>query len=225
MRKKKETAEAVEILLRRYVGDDAERKASIQEERVNAEVARTIYELRKQAGFTQKELAELVGTTQSVISRLEDSDYDGHSLRMLDRVAKALNRRLTVLVAADDESVSTLRYVFREVVRGLRRKGGLTAEDLARKLHLDKDEIVAMERNSAYCPSPLTLHKLSKFYGIPQARLAALAGAVTTVPANVREQASRFAAKSDSFSKLTSEEKRALEEFVEFLRREEVAGD
>jgi hypothetical protein len=42
----------------------------------------------------------MIGTTQSVISRLEDADYRGHSLRMLARIAAALNQRLTVSMAA-----------------------------------------------------------------------------------------------------------------------------
>ena len=46
--------------------------------------------------MTQKQLAELVGTTQSVISRLEDADYEGHSLSMVNRIAKALDRRLII---------------------------------------------------------------------------------------------------------------------------------
>jgi transcriptional regulator with XRE-family HTH domain len=65
---------------------------------VNAAVARTIYELREQAGLSQKELADRVETTQSVISRLEDADYEGHSLSMLNRIAKALNRRVQVVM-------------------------------------------------------------------------------------------------------------------------------
>ena len=101
MRKGKETSDGVKILHRRYIGDDPERKASLQQERDNAEVARTIYELRKDAGLSQKELAHMVGTTQSVISRLEDDDYDGHSLKMLNRIAKALNCRVTVLITKD----------------------------------------------------------------------------------------------------------------------------
>lgn len=95
----KKTADAVEILHRRYIGDDEERKASLQAERINAEVARMIYDLRMEAGLTQKELAKRVGTTQSVISRIEDADYEGHSLSMLNRIATVLNRRLVVTVA------------------------------------------------------------------------------------------------------------------------------
>ena len=96
MAKKKKTIDAGKILKDRYIGDDAQRQASLQEERVNAEVARTIYELRQEAGLTQKQLADLVGTTQSVISRLEDADYEGHSLSMINRIAQALGRKLTV---------------------------------------------------------------------------------------------------------------------------------
>ena len=35
-------------------------------------------------------------TTQSVISRLEDADYEGHSLAMLNRIAAALERRVEI---------------------------------------------------------------------------------------------------------------------------------
>jgi len=95
-RKNKKRTDAVKILHGRYVGDDTKRKASLKEERVNAEVAAAIYKLRNKSKLTQKQLADLIDTTQSVISRLEDADYDGHSLSMLSRIAKALNKRLSV---------------------------------------------------------------------------------------------------------------------------------
>jgi transcriptional regulator with XRE-family HTH domain len=94
--KSKKTSGTFDILQRRYIGENAARQASFEAERVNAEVAKTIYELRKKAGLTQKELGQMVGTTQSVISRLEDADYEGHSLSMLNRIAMALNRRLSI---------------------------------------------------------------------------------------------------------------------------------
>jgi transcriptional regulator with XRE-family HTH domain len=96
MKKTHKTKKAVDILHQRYIGDNLDRRVSLEAERVNAEVARTIYDLRKAAGLTQKELADLVGTTQSVISRLEDADYGGHSLSMLSRIAGRLNRRLVI---------------------------------------------------------------------------------------------------------------------------------
>ncbi len=99
---KKPTTSAAHILRNRYVKDDPERKASVEAERVNAEVARLVYTARTEAGLTQGQLADLVGTTQSVISRLEDSDYDGHSLSMLNRIAEALQKKLTVAMRAKD---------------------------------------------------------------------------------------------------------------------------
>ena len=93
---KKKSSKAVKILHDRYVGDDADRRASLEEERLNAQVARTIYQMRIDAGLTQKQLADLIGTTQSVISRLEDADYEGHTLSMVSRIAEALQRKLKV---------------------------------------------------------------------------------------------------------------------------------
>jgi transcriptional regulator with XRE-family HTH domain len=45
--------------------------------------------MREDKGLTQAELAKKVGTTQSVIARLEDAEYKGHSLAMLERIAMA----------------------------------------------------------------------------------------------------------------------------------------
>ena len=95
---KKTTDNAVKILHKRYIKDDPERQEFLQAERVNAEIAQMIYDLRTDAELTQKELAQLIGTTQSVISRLEDADYEGHSLTILNRIAKALNKRMTVSI-------------------------------------------------------------------------------------------------------------------------------
>ena len=90
------TTDAVAILRRRFVEGNSESEALLEEVRAEAEVARTIYRLRKGAGLTQQALAERVGTTASVISRLEDADYDGHSLAMLRRIAAALGRRVEI---------------------------------------------------------------------------------------------------------------------------------
>lgn len=215
---KKGTAQAGEILRNRYVKNDPERKASVEAERVNAEVARLIYTMRTDAGLTQGQLAELVGTTQSVISRLEDSDYDGHSLSMLNRIAGVLQKKLTVVMTTGDPEVSPLRQAFHLCMQMLRRKQSLTIDQLAARTGIDRGELVSMERNPGYRPSPLTLHTLSRFYDIPEKRLLVLAGAVRDVPQAFCDQASRFAAQSESFANLTAEEKKALDEFMRVLK-------
>ncbi len=53
------------------------------------DLALLVREMREGARLTQTELAKKMGTTQSVIARLEDAEYAGHSLTMLERVAAA----------------------------------------------------------------------------------------------------------------------------------------
>ncbi len=59
-----------------------------------------IYEARTARGLTQKQLADRVGTKQSAIARLEDADYDGHSLSMLQKNAVALNQKVGIKFSA-----------------------------------------------------------------------------------------------------------------------------
>jgi DNA-binding XRE family transcriptional regulator len=92
----RKTTDAIKILHKRFYAGRPERLAALEEARANDEVAREIRALREKAGLTQKQLAALVGTTTSGISRLEDADYEGHSMAMLRRIAAALNRRVEV---------------------------------------------------------------------------------------------------------------------------------
>jgi ribosome-binding protein aMBF1 (putative translation factor) len=95
-RKTRFESEALQYAFDRYIGTDPARVESFEEELINAELARKIHDLRTDAGLTQKQLADRVGTTSSVISRLEDADYRGHSLAMLRRIAAALGKRVEI---------------------------------------------------------------------------------------------------------------------------------
>jgi DNA-binding XRE family transcriptional regulator len=59
-------------------------------------VGAQLRELRKAAGLSQRALAERVGTTASVICRLEDEAYGGHTLDMLRRIGSVLGKRVEV---------------------------------------------------------------------------------------------------------------------------------
>lgn len=89
------TKDALKILSN-LTGESEEIRAGIAYARINLEVAQMIYDARTRAGLSQRELAALIGTRQSVITRLEDADYEGHSLTMLQRIAAALDQRLEV---------------------------------------------------------------------------------------------------------------------------------
>ncbi|MEG4229052.1 helix-turn-helix transcriptional regulator [Microcoleus sp. N9_B2] len=50
--------------------------------------------------MTQQQLADRIGAKQSLIARREDAKYEGHSLSMLQKIARALNHRLEVHLIA-----------------------------------------------------------------------------------------------------------------------------
>ena len=59
------------------------------------ELVGAMVEARHEAGLTQKELAERMGTTQSVIARLENAHHMP-SLDLVTRYAAALGRRIDI---------------------------------------------------------------------------------------------------------------------------------
>lgn len=97
--KRRRTSSTTRILNRIH-GKGAGIREAIEAQKLNTIVAEMILTAREKAGLTQSQLAKLVGTTQSAISRLEDADYDGHSLSMLRRIAAALNSRVVIRLVA-----------------------------------------------------------------------------------------------------------------------------
>ena len=83
-----------------FIGEDEELREMVRQEVLNAEIGQLIYDARTKTGLTQKQLADRLGTTQSVISRLESADYEGHSLSMLRRIAEALGQKLELRLSA-----------------------------------------------------------------------------------------------------------------------------
>lgn len=88
--------------LDRTIEEALKRDPSLEEGLKKAEqawdIAGQIYDLRQKAGLTQKQLADLVGTKQSNIARLESADYTSYTRKTLEKIAKALKARVEVRV-------------------------------------------------------------------------------------------------------------------------------
>jgi DNA-binding XRE family transcriptional regulator len=95
-KRSKPTTDALKIIDHLLYRGKPHRLKALEEVRANDEVGRKIYQLRSKAKLTQAQLANLIGTTASVICRLEDADYEGHSLAMLRRVAAALQKKVEI---------------------------------------------------------------------------------------------------------------------------------
>lgn len=94
--KRKFKSAALQWTYDRHIAQDPKRVQEYEDELLNAELARKLHDLRTQAGLSQRELAQKIGTSASAICRLEDADYEGHSLSMLKRIAEALDQRVEI---------------------------------------------------------------------------------------------------------------------------------
>ena len=93
-------------VLRKKIAGDHRLASAIERETLNANIAEQIYVARNAVGLTQKQLADRIGSHQSVVARLEDANYDSHSLAMLKRIAEALAMTLRIEFAPSTVAVS-----------------------------------------------------------------------------------------------------------------------
>jgi transcriptional regulator with XRE-family HTH domain len=122
--KKRFQSEALQYTYDTFIGDDAGQNASYEQGLVGIEVAKRLYNLRTKAGLSQRQLARKVGTTASAICRLEDADYQGHSLSMLRRIAAALGKRVEIrFVSIGKESAPRSRRIAAQPKRNVRGSG------------------------------------------------------------------------------------------------------
>jgi ribosome-binding protein aMBF1 (putative translation factor) len=75
---------------------DPEARKAYEEEGIYVDLAVQIAKLREKEGYSQKDLAKKLHTTQQTVSRLESSDNRSITLGTLIRLAKALHKRLDI---------------------------------------------------------------------------------------------------------------------------------
>lgn len=119
--------------------------------------------------------------------------------------------------SAQAAPVEEIRIAFGRFVNLMRRRRGYTMERLAEVADLDASELLVIEDDVHYVPEPRTVFKLAQTFEVSQQRLMQLAGLTAANDAGFRTEAVRFAARSESVQKLTSEETSALEAFVAIL--------
>ena len=66
------------------------------------DIALQLAALRQARGLTQKEVADLLGTKQQAIARLEDPAYTGHSLSMVRKYVEALGASLDLTIVPSE---------------------------------------------------------------------------------------------------------------------------
>ncbi len=75
---------------------DPEFKEHYEEEREALKLAMRITKLREKRGLSQQQLAKLMGTSQQAISRIESGEYEGFTLKTLEKIAEATGTRVKI---------------------------------------------------------------------------------------------------------------------------------
>ena len=83
-------SKSMEKTFRRYESRPSARQAFTEAEAAT-HLAHQIRVLRTQRGWTQKDLAKRIGTTQAAVSRLEDAEYGRVSFKTMVALAKAFD--------------------------------------------------------------------------------------------------------------------------------------
>jgi transcriptional regulator with XRE-family HTH domain len=120
--------------------------------------------------------------------------------------------------AIDNQQIASLQVGFRIFMRKLRMSAGLTLPILAEKADIELEQLLLIEQQVGYKPYPRTLNQLAKFYDLPLSVLMQMVGSTKKIDRNIEENVVRFAAESESFEKLTNEEKKTLNQLVKVLR-------
>ena len=92
---KKETVKTFRSRLREDL-KDPEFKAHYEEERQALKLAMKIAKLREKKGLSQQQLAKLMGTSQQAVSRIESGEYEGFTLKTLEKIAEATGTKVKI---------------------------------------------------------------------------------------------------------------------------------
>lgn len=115
------------------------------------------------------------------------------------------------------QQATTSRAAFVNLLNLTRREHKLTWEQFSQKLDVDLAELIGIENDENYKPTPRTVTKIAHFLHVPAEKLFILSGLARAHDRQFQEAALRFAARSQPVKALSSEEHEALEDYVKFL--------
>lgn len=130
-------------------------------------------------------------------------------------------RQCDLVGKAGELEINDVPAIFSEFVHLLRRKRGLSIEEFADAVHIDVSEAQVLEEDPFYSPEPRTVYYIARAFNMPQAALNSYAGVTIANDFEAISGGQRFAARSESRSKLSGEELLLLNAIVAVLEERE----
>lgn len=165
----------------------------------------------------------LIADAESLAAAVDEAGVDHGVLVRNGRTAAARALDAAAQEAKTAEVVE-LHEGLSVLLRLLRRREGLSHEQLGQRARVDSDELRRIENDHAYVPKPRTIFQLEQFFQLPKRSLVKLAGMSRDRTPQFTEGVLRFAASSKAMHQLTKDEHRLLNDFVRFLSMD-AAGD
>lgn len=163
-------------------------------------------------------------TNEWLKRRIErDADLDSDAglpitkIEVLTAFAPETASASTAARAAAAPTARHSAFVLGHLLRQLRRRDKLDLPRLSAEVRVPEPELRELEEGVASALRPRTLHQLATFYRISAQALLALSPFSARRDPELDDAAVQFATKSDDISKLTSDERKSLNEFVKFL--------
>lgn len=158
---------------------------------------------------------------EAIVAMGEDSKQLAESSRAI--AVEALKRNEMRVGVENQERVEAeaLHEGLSALIQLLRRREGMSEEDLAKRARVDVEEIRRIEVDRSYTPSPRTIYQLEQVFRLPSRTLVLLSGAKKRTRPDFTNEVMRFAANAKTMGKLNSAEMKLLNEFVNFLSSQE----
>jgi len=118
---------------------------------------------------------------------------------------------------AKNEPIDDSRVALQRFVELSRRQKNLSRQQLAEQADIDLSELEGIETDMHYMPETRTLYQLANVLGVSQKKLMGLSGLTQPKDVSYVEEAVRYAARSESISRLTPEEQAALDGLIAVL--------
>lgn len=103
-------------------------------------------------------------------------------------------------------------------LKRIRKERELTLRVVEEKTGISNAYLSQVENGKIARPSPSVLHKLAEFYDVSYEHLMRLAGHPLPILSTEREKLEPVFRLSSSFDDLTEEEKKRVQEYIEFLK-------
>lgn len=122
--------------------------------------------LQKEAGWTNKDLAEVLDCSVATVCNTLRADYNKPSDELIEKVAQSFYVDLKTMLSTPEEIELAARETWRKNLILTRTNLGMALDEFANAAHITKAELKSLENGEVYWPSGPSRESLDKFLSL-----------------------------------------------------------